>query len=63
MLQSWDELREKHDALMRLLDRDWGIDPHVQMRRWRRRFWWLLALDLLCLLLVAWFLLLVLANT
>lgn len=43
MLQSWDEHRENHDALMRLLDREREPTPYVQMRRWRRRFWWLLA--------------------
>jgi hypothetical protein len=43
-LQSWDEHRENHDELMRLLDREREASPFLQMRRWRRRFWCLLAL-------------------
>lgn len=44
MLQSLDEHRENHNSLMRLLDREREPTPWVEARRWRRRFWWLLAL-------------------
>jgi hypothetical protein len=37
---------ENHDALMQVLYREGG-SPYVEMRRWRRRFWWLLALSVL----------------
>jgi uncharacterized membrane protein (DUF485 family) len=49
-LQSWDEHRENHGALMRLLDRKREPAPYVEMRRWRRRFWWLLAMILILFL-------------
>jgi hypothetical protein len=49
MLQSWDEHRENHYALMRKLDRDSAMTPYVEMRRWRRRFYWLLVLSALAI--------------
>jgi hypothetical protein len=41
-MQSWDEHRENHDALMRLLDREREPPaPYVDGRRWRCLFWYL----------------------
>ena len=43
-MQSWDEHRENHDALLREMNRDRAFTPWLEMCRWRRRFWWLLVL-------------------
>jgi hypothetical protein len=48
-LQSWDEHRENHDALMRKLERDGAMISYFEMQRWRRRFWWLLVLSALAI--------------
>lgn len=50
--QSWDEHRENHDALIQRLDREQGLTPWVEMRRWRRRFFFLLGLSAVLALLL-----------
>jgi hypothetical protein len=50
--------REERDqeALMRELDRDWerGVTPWAEMQRWRRRFWFAVALAVVLAIELLW---------
>ena len=55
-LMRQDRKERDQEALMRDLDRDWerGLTPWVEMRRWRRRFWFAVALAVVLAIALLW---------
>lgn len=52
-MQSWEEQSENREAFLRELRRRWdaGWVPYPEIRRWKRRFWGSLLLNVLLLIL------------
>jgi hypothetical protein len=49
MRQSWDEQADAQEDYLRHIRRmpSEAYTPHAEMRKWRRRYWWVLAIALL----------------
>jgi hypothetical protein len=55
-LMRQDREERDQEALMRELDRNWecGFTPWAEMRRWRRRFWFAVALAVVLAIELLW---------